>query len=381
MSIEKEPFLRPLILDIGSSTFRLGWTGEDFPDILAPSVYVEISDFIFSSDVIDGLEEIYFSNISDKYLVGHEALKYQNILNVHFFKKENNYNVFPKFFLRYYRSLNIPEEFYFKQPLIIISPFSMTEQDKKRLQEIFFKQLNFPSIYFLSESRAILSTLQKDSGVIVNIGESNTHVSTIFHGYTNAMARENFLISGESMTNYLLNLILLRKSIKKTIYMDELIAKELKEKLSLCVLNPKKEKNRIKEGLTKYDRLVDLPDGIKLKINYERFQISEILFNPKLIHVDFMSLDEIIAKVVKTWEMENWGELLSNIILSGGGSLIPGLNERLRLEVQKHFSEKLKPLIKVISVSGRENMSWIGASILSSKGELKKGWIMNPNLQ
>ncbi|MHA1679237.1 MAG: hypothetical protein ACTSW3_10785, partial [Promethearchaeota archaeon] len=96
---------------------------------------------------------------------------------------------------------------------------------------------------------------------------------------------------------------------------------------------------------------------------------------------DFMSLDEIIAKVVKTWEMENWGELLSNIILSGGGSLIPGLNERLRLEVHKHFSEKLKPLIKVISVSGRENMSWIGASILSSKGELKKGWIMNPNLQ
>ncbi|GAH30776.1 unnamed protein product, partial [marine sediment metagenome] len=30
--------------------------------------------------------------------------------------------------------------------------------------------------------------------------------------------------------------------------------------------------------------------------------------------------------------------------------------------------------------SGRENMGWIGASVLYSKDQLKKGWISNPNL-
>jgi actin-related protein len=38
---------RPLILEIGSHSFRLGWAGDDFPDIIAPTVYVDISDFLF----------------------------------------------------------------------------------------------------------------------------------------------------------------------------------------------------------------------------------------------------------------------------------------------------------------------------------------------
>jgi actin-related protein len=61
--------------------------------------------------------------------------------------------------------------------------------------------------------------------------------------------------------------------------------------------------------------------------------------------------------------------------------LIPGLGERLRVELQKYFSEKLKNKIKVVAASGRENMGWIGASVLYSKNQLKKGWLNNPNLQ
>ena len=75
--------LRPLILDIGSSIFRLGWAGDDSPEILAPSVYVDATDFIFESDVIDGLEEIFFKEKTEKYLYGFDAYKYQNILKIH----------------------------------------------------------------------------------------------------------------------------------------------------------------------------------------------------------------------------------------------------------------------------------------------------------
>ena len=97
--------LRPLIIDIGSNTFRMGWAGGDFPDIIAPSVYVNASDFLFTSDVIDGLEEIYSSVNEIKQFVGHDALKYQNILKLHEFKKENNFSVLMKFFINYYYQL------------------------------------------------------------------------------------------------------------------------------------------------------------------------------------------------------------------------------------------------------------------------------------
>ena len=105
---------------------------------------------------------------------------------------------------------------------------------------------------------------------------------------------------------------------------------------------------------------------------------NEPLFNPRIIHIDYFGLDEAIVKVIKSWDRENWEELLPNIILAGGGSLIPGLKDRLKLELTKYFSEKIRDKINVFAVSGRENMSWIGASILCSKNQLQDGWKPNP---
>lgn len=384
MSSLKNRYIRPIILDIGSSTFRMGWASDDFPDILAPAVYVNINDYLYTSDVIDGLEDIYLEDKDYVQLVGDTALKYQHILKIHEFIKEKNYNVFSKFFLHYYyqlkNRLNVPEQYLFQQPLIIITPFYLSDLERSKLQDIFFDTYHFPSILFLSESQAVLSTLQKTSGVIVNLGDSYTYISSIYHGFTNLMARDLFPIAGKDLTAYLLNLILSKIGSGKKIYIDSMIAKEIKEKLSLCINNCEEEKKRIKEGLTKYDRLIDLPDGSNLKINQERFLLSEPLFNPKIIHIDYFSLAEAISKVIKTWERENWEELVSNIVLSGGGSLIHGLGKRLQKELQTFFSDKIRNSIKVVAASGRENLSWIGASILYTKEQLKKGWIENPEL-
>ena len=386
MANSENNYLTPLILDIGSNNFRLGWAGGDFPDIIAPSVYVDIADYLFTSDIsgsdtISGLEEIFLDTDTQIHLVGFDALKYQNILKIREFSKEKDYNILSKFFSHYYQQLNTPVESHFKQPLIIITPFYKSELEKSKLQEVFFNSLNFPNILFLPESQAILSTLQKSSGIVVSIGESYTSISSIFHGFTNLMARDMFPITGKNITNYLLNLILSKISSSKNTYLDKKITKEIKDKMSLCILDPKEERKRVKEGLTKYDRIIDLPDGSKLKLNSERFLLSEPLFDPKIIHIDYIGLAEAISKVVMSWDRENWEELLSNVILSGGSSLITGLSERIEVELQKFFSEKLKPKIKVVAPSGRENMGWIGASVLFSKDQLKKGWIRNPSHQ
>ncbi len=380
MSSENKNQLRPLIIDIGSNNLRLGWAGNDFPDIIAPSVYVDNTDYIFTSDVIDGLEDIYITEKNaESHLFGHEALKYSNILKIHEFKKESNYQILMKFFYHHYRQLNITEEYHFKQPIIIISPFFISELEKNKLQDIFFNIFNFPSLLFLSESQGILSTLQKTSGVVINMGEMNTNITTFLHGFSNTMARDTFPITGKDLTRYLLNLILTSKVSGEAVYLDKIIAKEIKNKLSLCILDPDEEVKKIKDGLTKYNRIIDLPDGSSLEINSERFLLAEPLFNPSLIHIDYMGLPEAISKMIKFWDRENWEDLLPNIILAGGGSLIPGLDIRLKFEISKHFSERLKEKINVIAASGRENIGWIGSSVLWAQGKLKKGWIQNSN--
>lgn len=380
MSSENKNQLRPLIIDIGSNNLRLGWAGGDFPDIIAPSVYVNNTDYIFTSDVIDGLEDMYITEENaESHLFGHEALKYSNILKIHNFKKESNYQIFMKFFYHHYQKLNIEEEYYFKQPIIIISPFFISELEKTKLQDIFFNVFDFPSLLFLSENQGILSTLQKTSGVVINMGELNTNITTFLHGFSNVMARDTFPIAGKDLTRHLLNLILTRKVSGETVYLDKNIAKEIKDKLSLCILDPDGEVKRIKDGFTKYSRTIDLPDGTSLEINSERFLLAEPLFNPSLIHIDYMGLPEAISKVIKFWDRENWEALLPNIILAGGGSLIPGLDDRLKAEISKYFADRLKDKINVIAASGRENIGWIGASVIWAQGKLQKGWIQNPN--
>jgi len=379
MSSEEKNQLRPLIIDIGSRNFRLGWAGDDFPDIITPSVYVDKTDYIFASDVIDGLEDIYITEKNvDSHLFGDDALKYSNILTLHEFKKESNYTIFTKFFYHYYKQLKIAEENQFKQPIIIITPFFISELEKTKLTDIFFNVFGFPSLLFLSENQGILSTLRKSSGVVVNLGEVNTNITTFLHGFSNTMARDTYPISGKELTTYLLNLILTRKGAGKAVYLDKLIANDIKDKLSLCLLDPDGEIKRIKDGLTKYNRTVDLPDGTSLAINSERFMLVEPLFNPSLIHIDYIGLAEAISKVIRFWDRENWEDLLPNIILVGGSSLIPGLDKRLKVEISKYFSEKLKDNINVIVVSGRENIGWIGSSVLWAQNKLQKGWLQNP---
>jgi len=366
--------LRPLILDFGSDTFRMGWAGDDSPKIIAPAVYADVKDYLFESDIIDGLEDLLIEEDTEQYLFGYEALKYQNILKIHEFKKENNYTILYKYFHYYYQQLNISPEFLYKQPLILLEPFFSTELEKNRLRQIFFGVFNFPELLFLSESQAILSTLQITSGVIVNMGESNTYISTIFHGFTNIMARDSFPIAGNDITNYFLNLILNKQ---KDIFLEKWLAKEIKEKTSLCVLKYKDELKQIKKGFTNYDQIINFPDGNSIEINYERFMLTEPFFDPRLIHMDYIGIGKVIANVIKSWDRENWEELIANIILSGGGSLIPGLKERLAIEMAEYFSDKIKSKIKVIAVPGRENMAWLGGSVLYSKNQLK-GWVENP---
>jgi actin-related protein len=191
------------------------------------------------------------------------------------------------------------------------------------------------------------------------------------------MARDSFPIAGNDITNYFLNLILNKQ---KDIFLEKWLVKEIKEKTSLCVLKYKDELKQIKKGFTNYDQIINFPDGNSIEINYERFMLTEPFFDPKLIHMDYIGIGEVIANVIKTWDRENWEELIANIILSGGGSLIPGLKERLANEMTGYFSDKIKSKIKVIAVPGRENMAWLGGSVLYSKNQLK-GWIENPKIK
>jgi actin-related protein len=74
-------------------------------------------------------------------------------------------------------------------------------------------------------------------------------------------------------------------------------------------------------------------------------------------------------------EMDIRAELYSNIILSGGTTMLPGLPERLTREIQKLAPSATSQKVKVIAMPERKFSVWVGGSILSSLSNFQVMWI------
>jgi actin-related protein len=68
-------------------------------------------------------------------------------------------------------------------------------------------------------------------------------------------------------------------------------------------------------------------------------------------------------------------DLLANVILVGGGSLIDGFAPRLQHELNDVFPVSLKAKITTQLPIERHNAAWIGGSILGICGSFQQMWI------
>ncbi len=66
-------------------------------------------------------------------------------------------------------------------------------------------------------------------------------------------------------------------------------------------------------------------------------------------------------------------DLYDNIVLSGSGSMFPGIKERLFKEITGIVPESVE--VKIIALPEREDLSWIGGSLVTSWEPFDRFWI------
>lgn len=66
-------------------------------------------------------------------------------------------------------------------------------------------------------------------------------------------------------------------------------------------------------------------------------------------------------------------DLFSNIVLSGGSTMFPGISERLNKEITNLSPPAMK--VKILAPQERKFLVWIGGSILSSLSSFQNMWI------
>ena len=89
------------------------------------------------------------------------------------------------------------------------------------------------------------------------------------------------------------------------------------------------------------------------------WQAPEVLFQPTMLGVGDKGLTEAIVKVLKRVDSTVRAELASNIVLTGGGSMIPGLATRIETDLKTQIPHLT---VKVYDLENPLYSSWLGAA-------------------
>lgn len=117
----------------------------------------------------------------------------------------------------------------------------------------------------------------------------------------------------------------------------------------------------------------ELPDGNIISVHTERFRCPEVLFQPSLIGKEAMGIHDTTFQSVMKCDVDIRRDLFSNVVLSGGSTMMPGIGERMTKELSALAPSTVR--IKVITPPERKYSVWIGGSILSSLSTFQQMWI------
>ncbi len=138
----------------------------------------------------------------------------------------------------------------------------------------------------------------------------------------------------------------------------------------------------------------ELPDGTAITVTEKMRLMSETVFqggsslasptcsneNSKELGGQISStadlpLHELCYSAIVSSDEDVRKELLSSILLCGGGSLIQGMPERLGWELGQHVPNTLKVKVLAGGAVERKFAAWIGGSVLSCLGTFQQLWV------
>lgn len=132
--------------------------------------------------------------------------------------------------------------------------------------------------------------------------------------------------------------------------------------MGYIALDFEKEMAIARQDERKFEKKYELPDGQPIAVGNERFRCPEVLFKPSMLGLEVPSIHQLIFNSIMQSDEDLRKDLFSNIVLSGGSSMFPGIEERLHKEMSLLASETK---IAIVAPPNRNYTAWIGGALLS----------------
>ncbi|MFW9969613.1 MAG: actin family protein [Candidatus Odinarchaeota archaeon] len=244
-------------------------------------------------------------------------------------------------------------------------------KDLKKIFELFLEQYQCMAFYPVLDSMLTLYSGGFQTGLIIEIGDSNTRIVPIYEGYKLEHAVRMLDIGGRVLTRYMeQTLESIGWSVDSSIRRE--LVRVLKEKACFVSLDYNEDLKRSEQ----YEKDYSLPDGSTITLDKERFIVPELLFKPAS-ELEEESLHVAIMDVIEQCDLDIRPELLNNIFLSGGSSMFPNLKSRIYQELELELARRKKKNlgIRIIAPMERTFSVWVGGSILGSIPEFSQNWV------
>ncbi|XP_015682142.1 actin-related protein T2-like [Protobothrops mucrosquamatus] len=258
----------------------------------------------------------------------------------------------------------------FERPLLMTESPLNPKEDRAKLTQLMFEYFKVPAFYLSIQAILSLYASARYMGMVIDCGFGVSHAVPVYEGYCLPHAVTQLGLGGRDITHFLRELLLENRQYFWNFPEANTVVEDIKVKLCFVTLDARHRESKSSEELPKEYKL---PDGNRVKIGDPLYLAPEILFTPSNINHKGQGLHKLVAHSVRKCDPTLRNVLYSNVLISGGSSLFPGLDERMFKGLEGEAPQGVP--IKVIAPPDRWFSAWIGASIITSLSTFKQMWV------
>ena len=326
-SINNTDDLQTIIFDLGSYDYRIGYSGNDRPSFIFPPIkFNEKEEYEY---LTSQKGDCFFTDIK----------KFEDFFDDFITDKDLT------------NSLN-------QGSILFTEPIIHNKEQRMDLTKFLFEKYEIGGLFFLNNSVLSSFSYGKSSCVVFDSGHSQSNVVPVHDGMIIKNAINFFNLNGKNIEEIIIN---------------DLIKKQYNEWESFDILQKIQILSEIKDMLftpdeNKENKRYVLPDKKIIEINDEFVSNMKLGIKNKLIGNDEHNLKSIIFKSISSVLLDIKKELINNIFICGGNSLIfnnyfNDLKDSMSKQLISGTSVKLTTHPSKIE---RSLASFLGASIISS---------------
>lgn len=355
---------KPIVCDNGTGFVKTGYAGDNFPSLIFPSM--------IGKPLMRAEEEFKDVELKDV-MVGDECAKYRSMLETSY-PVDNGIvkdweGMGHLWDYTFYERMKIDPK---DHKVLLTEPPMNPTNNKKRMVENMLEKYNFASAKVSIQAMLVLFAQGLLTGVVVDSGDGVTHIVPVWEGICPPNLIKRLNVAGRHVTKYLIKLLQVRGyAFNRTA--DFETVRQIKEKLCYVGYDMEVEQ-RLALDTTTLIKTFELPDGRIIKMDRERYEAPEVLFNPGLLDSDSGGIHEMLFDMIQEADIDLRSHFYKQIVLSGGSTMYPGLPSRLEKEMKELYLDRIlkgdtKALAKfklgIEDPPRRKHMVFLGGSVLA----------------